>query len=346
MDQSAPKRVIKKLHPMRACLKEAGKNLIANMPRLRKRVEAITNTMDQSLAGQTIIVTGASSGIGRVLAEDCAIRGARVILTCRDMPAGHRAMNQILSVSQNADLSVHHLDLSSFSSVRSFVHEIIDQEEKIDVLINNAAMIAKGRRVTEDEHEETIQVNYFSPVMLTMMLLDFMSSTSTDARIIFVSSLGHAFAKEIFLKDMDWKYFPTFRPLSVYYHSKLSVMLFVRELSKRADTRNVRVYAADPGFSSTGISRNLFPDTKVVNVLKSAGKPFVRTMSQAAASILSVLLFEKYGHDPDVYYFADGKAIPCSRVAQNDDKAAELWYLTKDLLDLPAMDLLPITSNV
>ena len=268
------------------------------------------------------------------------------MLACRDVNAGNRAMTQILSVSPNADVSVHHLQLSSFASVRSFVQEVMEREEKVDVLINNAGTMAETRRVTEDNHEETIQVNYLSPVLLTMLLLDFMSSTSTNPRIIFVSSLAHGYPKELFLKDMDWKYFPKYHAFDVYSHSKLALMLFVRELSKRADSRNIRVYAADPGISITGISRHVIPNGRFVSFLKSMAKPFVRTVHQAADSVLAVVMFEKYGHDPDVYYFADGKEMPCSRVAQNDDKAAELWYLTKDMLDLPAMDLLPITSNV
>lgn len=335
----------KKLHPTRSLLMEAGRNLIRNMPDIHK-TPAVTNTMDQSLAGQTIIVTGSSSGVGRVLAEDCAIRGGRLILAVRDVDAGSRAMTEILESAPHADIDVYHLDLTSFESVRTFAEEVMQNEEKIDLLINNAATMCERRKVTEDQHEEQIQVNYYSPVMLTMLLLDFMSRTSTDARVIFVSSMAHGFAKELFLKDMDWKYFPKYNPFAVYAHSKLALMLFTRELSRRADTRNVRIYAADPGISMTGISRHVLPEESFWSKVKFLIKPFHRTVQQAAESILSVVLIEKYGHNPDVYYFADGKEIACSRVAQNDDKAAELWFFTKDALQLPAMDLLPITSNV
>jgi retinol dehydrogenase-13 len=335
----------KKLHPTRSLLMEAGRNLVRNMPDIHK-TPAVTNTMDQSLAGQTIIVTGATSGLGRVLAEDCAVRGGRLIMAVRDVDAGSRVMTQILESAPNADIDVYHLDLTSFESVRTFAEEVMQNEEKIDVLINNAATMCDRRKVTEDQHEETIQVNFYSPVMLTMLLLDFMSRTSNDARVIFVSSMAHGFAKELFLKDMEWKYFPKYNPFAVYAHSKLALMLFVRELSRRADVRNVRCYAADPGISLTGISRHVLPEESFWSKFKFLIKPFHRTTEHAAQSILSVVLMEKYGHNPDVYYFTDGKEIPCSRVAQNDDKAAELWFYTKDALQLPAMDLLPITSNV
>lgn len=334
----------RKLHPTRACLMEAGRNLMRHIR--RKADNTVINTMDQSLAGQTIIVTGSSSGIGQVVAEDCAVRGARVILACRDVRAGNREASHILSFAPNADLTVYPLDLASFDSVRSFARDVMEKEDRVDVLINNAATLSASRRVTEDGHEETIQVNYLSPVMLTMMLMDHMSTTSPDARIIFVSSLGHAYAREIFLNDLDWKYFPEYRPFTVYYHSKLALMLFVRELSKRADCRNIRVYAADPGICLSGISRHVFPEESFVSKFKFMAKAFLRTPKQAADSILATVMLEKYSHDPDVYYYCDGKERPCSRMAQNDEKAAELWYLTQDLLQLPAMHLLPITSNV
>lgn len=335
-----------KLHPTTACLMEGARNLMRRMPRIRTTT-AVANTMDQSLAGQTIVVTGASSGIGRILTEDCAVRGARVILACRDVKAGQRLVNHILASSnQSASLDVYEVDLRSFESVQDFAQALMEREEKVDVLINNAAVMTEKRKVTEDGHEETMQVNYLSAVMLTILLLDFMTSRSPDPRILFVSSMWHGFAKELFLTDMDWKYFPSFKPNHVYAHSKLALMLFVRELSKRADSRGVRVYAVDPGISLTGITRHVAPDDKMTGKALKLLKPFTRTQKESADSILAVLLFEKYGHTPDVYYFADGKERRCSRAAQNDDKAAELWYLTRELLQLPAMDFLPITSNV
>lgn len=344
-DASARKFPCKKMHPMTSMAKETGRNLLRHMPRIRRN-PSVPNTMDQSLAGQCIIVTGSSSGIGLSLAENCAMRGARVILACRDVSAGDRAAGNIISSSPNADLAVYPLDLASFDSVRFFAQQIMEMEERIDVLINNAATMCATRRLTEDGHEETMQVNYFAPVLLTMSLLDHMCRTSSDPRIIFVSSIGHAFARELFLKDMDWKYFPKYRPLAVYNHSKLALMLFVRELSKRADARNVRVYAADPGMCVTNITRNLLTLQNLYSKFKLLVKPFLRTAGEGAQSILSVIMMEKYGHNPDVYYFADGKERPCSRLAQNDDKAAELWILTQEILQLPAMHLLPITSNV
>ena len=332
------------MHPTRTSLVEAGRNLVRKIRHL-KRAAVVANTMDQSLAGQTVLITGASSGTGRILAQDCAIRGARVLLACRNRKAGEEAERQILTMNHNADLTIYQLDLSSFASVRSFAETIMESEEKVDLLIHNAATMSDFRIETEDSHELTIQVNFLSPVMLTMLLFDYMTKCSADPRIIFVSSLFHGFSKDLFLKDMEWKYFPSFHPHQVFAHSKLALMLFVRELSHRADSRNVRVYAVDTGIPLKSVTKHFSGSLYGKIVIKTL-QPFTRTEEEAAESIFSVVLMEKYCHNSDVYYFRDGKEVPVSRIAQNDEKAFELWNYVRDILDLPAMDMLPITSNV
>lgn len=126
-----------------------------------------------SLSGQTVIVTGANRGIGKYLALDCAKRGARVIMGCRDIMAAQRTASEIKRWFPSAQLAVYQVDLSSYASIKNFASKIMKIEERLDVLINNAGMCTGvERKETLDGHEQTMGVNYFGSTFLTLCLLD------------------------------------------------------------------------------------------------------------------------------------------------------------------------------
>lgn len=313
---------------LKETLTEMGKN-VGTKIRVTKRAKPDA----KSLAGQVILITGANRGMGKIVAEDCAARGARVVMGCRDLGAAAKAIDDIRTRNPSADIVACQLDLSSFASVHGFAGAVMQNEQKIDVLVNNAAIVPAERTMTADGHEMMIQVNYFSPVMLTLLLAPFMERTSTDPRIISVGAVGHAYVKDIYWQDMD-SVSASFSPFMVYLHSKLALMLFVRELAvRRSANRGARVYCVDPGISPTELVTGTQPKTGLKAKLTSGIMGTVgRTVQQSADSIVKVIIMDKEGYDPRKYYFMDGMPKGLSKTAEDDAKAARLWDLTSQII--------------
>ena len=289
----------------------------------------------KSLSGQTIIVTGSNRGMGKVVVEELSSRGARVIIACRNTQAGEDAMNDIKSRHPTADLAVYQLDLASFASIHTFVGSIMQKEKRLDVLINNAAVVTAVRSETIDGHETAIQVNYYSAVMLILLLTPFMEKTSKDARIIVVGALGHSYVKGIKFDDME-SLIGKYSPFNVYLHSKLALMSFTRELAiRRSANRGSRVYCVDPGVSPTELASDTLPKNALAaKFAKTMLATIGRSVEQAADSIVHVVLFEKEGYNPRVYYFMDGEPKALSAAAQDDQLTARLWQVTSDVVPI------------
>lgn len=275
--------------------------------------------------------------MGKVVAEECGKRGARVVLGCRNLEAANKAMDDIRSRNSAADLVAYQLDLTSFASVHSFVGSVMQKEAKIDVLVNNAAIITKERTMTGDGHETMIQVNYYSPVMLTLMLAPHMSKNSNqNARIVTVGAVGHAYVSDIQYDDMESAAVSKFSPFMVYLHSKLALMMFVRELAvRKGANRGARVYCVDPGISPTDLATGSQPKNGIAKTVVSGIFGMIaRTVQEAADSIVKVILMEKEGYNPRAYYFMDGMAKALSTTASDDQKTAKLWDLTAQVVPI------------
>jgi len=170
-----------------------------------------------SFAGRTVIVTGANSGLGEITARELARVGAKVILACRNTAKGDAA-----AAGMTGDVEVRPLDLQSLASVREFAAGV----DKVDVLINNAGIMAVPFSVTEDGFESQIGTNHLGHFALTNLLLP----KITD-RVVTVSSLMH-YIGYISLRDLNW----TSRPYSAwlaYGQSKLANLQFTSELQRK-----------------------------------------------------------------------------------------------------------------
>lgn len=192
-----------------------------------------------SFAGRTAIVTGANSGLGEVTARELARVGAHVILAVRNTAKGDGAAEQM-----TGDVEVRQLDLQDLSSVRRFADHI----DKVDVLVNNAGIMAADRALTVDGFERHIGTNHLGHFALTNLLLPRL----TD-RVVTVSSLMHIFGY-ISRKDLNWESRPYSRWLA-YSQSKLANLLFTSELQRRLDGvgSSLRALAAHPGWSHTNL---------------------------------------------------------------------------------------------
>jgi len=154
------------------------------------------------LDGRTVIITGANTGIGKETAIDLAKRNARVILACRDGEKGTRAEKEIKQASKSDKVRFKQLDLASLASVKKFAAAILEEESRVDILINNAGIMRCPYWKTEDGFEMQFGVNHLGHFLLTNLLLDRIKE-SPAGRIVVVSSLAHTRAKRINFDDIN-----------------------------------------------------------------------------------------------------------------------------------------------
>ena len=196
---------------------------------------------------KTILITGASGAMGSAAVRKLASEGHTIWMACRNLEKGEGVRQQILKDFPEADIRMKALDLSSFASVKSFVNELKEEGVKLDGLFNNAGTMNRHYSTTEDGIERTWQVNFLAPCLLTRLLLPLMAP---DARVVSMVSLSAHYAR---LDDE----FPLnsgkdFSQLGVYAQSKLALMLYTLELSRRVPQF---VNMSDPWIVNTPIIR-------------------------------------------------------------------------------------------
>jgi len=200
---------------------------------------------------KTIVITGANSGLGFEAAQALAAHGAHVVLACRTMAKAQGAAEQIRTRFPNANVEPDALDLSDLASVRSFAREFLARHTKIDVLLNNAGVMAPPYMKTTDGFELQFGTNHLGHFALTGLLFDTIAKTP-NARIVTVSSVAHLIGKMRF-DDPSWEH--GYSKWPAYGMSKLANLLFTYELARRCAVAGipVRAVAAHPGYSSTNL---------------------------------------------------------------------------------------------
>jgi NAD(P)-dependent dehydrogenase (short-subunit alcohol dehydrogenase family) len=198
------------------------------------------------------LITGATSGIGEVTAQELARLGYRVVITARDQAKLESAIARIRSNSGSQVVTGLVADLSSQDQVRSLASKFIDQYDRLDVLINNAGAVYLRRTESVDGIEMTLAGNHLAPFLLTNLLLDLLKHSS-PARIINVSSRAHE-GQVIDFDDLQYR--KNYQFMRAYGKSKLANLLFTYELDRRLPGSEVTVNALHPGFVATNIGGN------------------------------------------------------------------------------------------
>jgi NAD(P)-dependent dehydrogenase (short-subunit alcohol dehydrogenase family) len=204
---------------------------------------------DQS--GRTAIVTGANSGLGLVTARELARAGARVVLACRTTQKGEAALRDCRPAAPEAELEPEQLDLASLDSVREFAERFRSGHDGLDLLINNAGVMATPRRSTADGFELQFGTNHLGHFALTGLLIGEMEGRE-DARVVTLSSGAHRIGRIAFDNlGGDRRYFRW----RAYGQSKLANLLFALELDRRlrAAGSTVKSLAAHPGYAATNL---------------------------------------------------------------------------------------------
>lgn len=204
------------------------------------------------MISKTILVTGATDGIGQQTAKELAQMGHKVLIHARDQKKGTKVISEINRASCNENLVLYISDFADFASVVKMANEIKREQERLDVLINNAGTFSRGRVVTRDGNELTFQVNHLAPFLLTNLLLDLINGSS-PARIVNVSSSAHRSASESYFDDLQGE--RSYDGFRAYDFSKLANILFTNELAERLAGSGVTANSLNPGTIDTKLLR-------------------------------------------------------------------------------------------
>ncbi|KAK7120766.1 hypothetical protein R3I94_020678 [Phoxinus phoxinus] len=284
------------------------------------------------MTGKTVIITGGNTGIGKATALDLAGRGARVILACRNQKKAEAAINDIKKDTGSIDILYMKLDLASLKSVRAFAENFLKSESRLDVLINNAGLVADG--LTEDGFGIEFGVNHLGHFLLTCLLLDRLKE-SPAARVITLSSMAYRWGKIDFdsliaTKDLgsgrySWQFF------QAYCNSKLCNALFTHELAKRMKGTNVTCYSVHPGVVKTELSRHVSLWQKVF--IEPVARLLFLDPNTGAQTTLHCAVQEGIEHFSG-RYFSCCAVEEVSPKAKDDAVAKKLWEVSERLSGL------------
>lgn len=274
-----------------------------------------------------VLVTGASSGIGKVTALNLAKKGATVVLACKTREKGELAQYEIINLSENDNVHLLQADLSLKSDVLKLSESFKNIFPRLDVLINNAGILGMPRRAeTKEGFEVTIATNYFSQVLSSFFLVDWLEK-SEDARIINVCSYMHRLTS-IDWKDLMMKY--SYKPYIAYGKSKLMGAMFSVELAHRLKEKGIGVNLVDPGTVYTNIAHS-YP--KAFRILYHLGEPFMDTPEKGAETII-YLATEKKLKGITGQIFKDMEIKKITKWCKDPLARKKLWEETIDLLKL------------
>jgi NAD(P)-dependent dehydrogenase (short-subunit alcohol dehydrogenase family) len=276
------------------------------------------------MQGKTVVITGATSGIGEVAAIHLAEQGARIVFTARDKARADDTMAKLRQANPSADHAVHMADLSTLAEMKRVGGELA-RERQIDVLVNNAGALFNKRQETADGLEMTFALNHMAYFVITNLLLEKMQA---GARIVTVASNAHRGAK---LNFDDLQSLRNYVGFPVYSRSKLCNILFNRELARRIAGSGVTANALHPGFVATRFGDN--SGGLMRTVLKVAKPIGAISPEEGAQTIIYLASSAQVAGVSGVYFYESKPATPTAE-ARNDEDAMRLWVISAQIAGL------------
>ena len=279
------------------------------------------NQADVDLSGKTIIVTGANSGIGKFAARGLARMGASVTMVARSRERGEKALQEVQTASASNNVRLMLCDLSSQVSIREFAAAFESENDRLDVLFNNAGANYFKRHESVDGLELTFALNHMGYFVLTNLLLNIIKA-SAPARIVNVSSDEHRVDRITFddlQREQDYG-------MNVYAETKLMNVLFTYELARRLEGTGVTVNTMHPGFSRTNFGRR---DNGLL------GKFFVPVASlfgrspERGAETAIYLASSPEVEGVTAKYFVDKQAVPTVDLSYDEAVQARMWEVSE-----------------
>jgi NAD(P)-dependent dehydrogenase (short-subunit alcohol dehydrogenase family) len=277
-----------------------------------------------SWKNKTIVVTGATSGIGRATAVGLAKLDSRLILVGRDAGRAEETVAEIRKATGRKDVEIVRGDFARLAEIRRVADELLARTDKIDVLVNNAGVTMMKRTTTPDGYETTFAVNHLGYFLLTGLLLPRLRAAAPGARIVNVASDAHRWGP---LDLADLQNEREYKAMKVYAQSKTANILFTRELARRLAGSGVSVNALHPGAVATRLGRGSGP---LFDLLQSVISVFMKSPAQGAdTSIYLASAPELEGVSGR--YFANRKEKQPQPHASDAALAGRLWGISEEL---------------
>jgi NAD(P)-dependent dehydrogenase (short-subunit alcohol dehydrogenase family) len=287
-----------------------------------------------------VVVTGANAGIGFQAALNLSRLGAHVVMACRSMERAKRAQSEILAEVPDAKTVIIPLDVSEPNSIREFGRRFSEQIGELDLLINNAGIVATPLARNSVGHEMQLATNYLGAFALTGTLLPFFTRTM-QGRIVNVGSLMHRFGK-LDLDDLNWEKSP-YNKWQGYGRSKVAMLSFTMELDRRLHESgsNIIALGAHPGFANTDVAKNnaeLRAQSGFRAWRQKKLEPLVPTAAEAVRPIIHAATSEGVSggeyYGPSGFLEIGGKTVRKARVnpiARDVDIGKRLWTLSESM---------------
>lgn len=272
---------------------------------------------------KNVLITGATSGIGKAAALKLSKLGANIFFIARNEKKAKDLSNEIERADGNKPYVII-ADLSSQKEIKKAADEFKSLNIPLHVLLNNAGLINMDRKETADGFEEVFALNHLAYYSLTQLLLDNIKIGS-PSRIVNVSSGAHAFVKGFNFNDVQS--LNSFKPFQVYGYSKLANILFTKKLASLLKDENVTVNCLHPGVVGTAFGQN---NGSLQKVLFFIAKPFIRSPEKGAESSVYLCSSPEVS-DITGEYFYNCKIEKTTKWAKSEEDADRLWSLSKEL---------------
>jgi len=278
------------------------------------------------LTGKTVVLTGATSGIGRATAQGLADEGARLILVGRTPERCEETLAEIQRRTGRDDAVMLRADLSSLKEVRRLADEVLARTDRVHVLLNNAGVTLLQRQLTVDGLEGTFATNHLAYFLLTGLLLPRLRD-SAPARIVNVASDAHRFGR-LDLNDLQNE--QRYRAMRVYGQSKTANLLFTQELARRIAGSGVSANALHPGGIRSNLGRS---EGKALEVVRKLVGLFLKSPEEGARTSLYLACSPEVEGVSGRYYAKCHERTPAAH-ARDPELARRLWERSEALTGL------------
>lgn len=285
-------------------------------------------------SGKICMITGANSGLGKATSVALAKAGFTVVMVCRSLETGETARREVVAEGGNREVELMIADLSKLGEVRRLTADFKAAHKRLDVLVNNAASNFPTYEETEDGLERTMALNYFSPFLLTNLLLETLSNSS-PSRVVNVSSVAH-FRAALNLDDINGRLDKGMNGYRAYSRSKLALILFTYELALRVRNLGITSNCLHPGvvrthiWSHQGLMSPLFQLASLF--MRSPQKGAETTVYLASSSTVDGVTGK---------YFVDKVQRRSSSATYDEELAGKLWDLSSRLTGLALEEASP-----
>jgi retinol dehydrogenase 12 len=279
---------------------------------------------DKSMAGKTVLVTGATAGIGQVAARELARRGARVVVVGRSRERSDSTVEAIRLETGNTHVESIVADLSSQAEVRRLAREFRDRHARLDVLLNNAGAMFTRRRESVDGIEMTFALNHLAYFLLTKLLLDPLKE-GAPARVVNVASDAHRWVSKFDFDDPQGR--KKYGGFHAYGQSKFANILFTYELARRLAGTGVTTNALHPGFVASSFTAG---NGAMGWIMRRGASLFAISPEEGARTSIFLAASPMVTGVTGKYFFKE-KPIESTKATHDEAAASRLWELSEEL---------------